>query len=43
VRQKKISKFFDEIESNDELLKGVKKLKCEVFYVIIGRLVMNLR
>ncbi|XP_060846412.1 zinc finger MYM-type protein 1-like [Rhopalosiphum padi] len=43
VRQKKRNKFFDETENNDELLEGVHKMKCEVFFVIIDRLVMNLR
>ncbi|KAL4126380.1 hypothetical protein QTP88_010602 [Uroleucon formosanum] len=43
VRQKKRNKFFDETESNEELLGGEQKMKCEVFYVIIDKLAMNLR
>ncbi|CAI6360745.1 unnamed protein product [Macrosiphum euphorbiae] len=43
VRQKKRKKFFDQTESNNELLEGEQKMKCEVFYVIIDRLVVNLR
>jgi len=42
-RKKTRRRFFDENEIDEGLLESCRKMKCEVFLVIIDRLIINLR